>query len=212
MRKINFGIILIVLAIILIVLYSINEYNTMESDKITSLEFIKKYFNVYNKYSVLEKEDRNIDKDMDMDKFNLYISNMNDELSNYILDSSQDTILEQYKNRLDDQIKGKYMFHEYNKEIIEVSKYTFDKNYIYILLKIKITVNKEKRLYPTFNQITNRYTGEIAEQIGEEYGNEILYLKKMSSNNYKVAYHSIMDYEIYSFESDTPQEGGLTLI
>lgn len=202
MKKINIGIVLIVLFLIGIVINLIYVEKQKEEDKVKGLEFVKEYFEVYNKYSVLEKEDRVLDKKIDLVKYNNYTNKMNNELSNYLYEQRKDFILQEYRKRLDNQINGKYMMYEYIKEIIGVDSYQINGEYILMWLNIKVTVDKDNRENPIYDNEEKRYTGKVKKQKGVDSNKEIILIKRVSKNEYKVVYHTIMDYNFYSFEDE----------
>ncbi len=205
MKKINIGIVLIIFSIIGFVVFIIYSENIKEEDKKYALEFVKEYFEVYNKYSVLDNEERDINKNIDEEKYNNYLLKMKEELSDYIFDSRLDYFFGLYKGRLDNQVKGKYMMHKYVKEIAEVVDYNFDREYINLQIKINIDVEQDRRISPTFNKNTNKYIGMVEYVKGIEKNGEIceiICLKKISNKEYKIVSHGILDLYKYSFEND----------
>ncbi|MDD3303691.1 MAG: hypothetical protein PHP54_02105 [Clostridia bacterium] len=201
MKKINIGIVLIVLVLALLTVYIINEEKTKEQDKEGTLAFVNEYFKVYNKYSVLEKKDRVLDKEIDEVEYNNYINQMNKDLSAYIAPEKQKSLLNQYKTRLDNQIIGKYMMYEYIKDIIRVEQYIFHEDYLSLWLKTKITVDRDNREFPILDKESKKYIGEVKKEKGEEYSYELVTLKKIDKMEYRVVYHEFMDIGKYSFEN-----------
>ncbi len=196
MKKINLGIILIIICLVGVSVHLIVLDKQKEKDKLLALEFTKKYFELYNKYSVLEPKDRILDAQVDHEKYNSYVDNMSSELSNYFSDLRKEYLIMVYKKRLDDQINGKYMIYEYNKEIKEVEKCYFNGSYITFILKVKSKIDKDIKENATFDIKSKRYVGRLEKQNINTYVRETLCIEKIADGKYKIVYHEIKDDEV----------------
>ena len=164
MKRVNIGVVLIILAFVGIIVYGIIEGKTKEEDRVYGYEFVKEYFKCYNKYSLLNEEDRDIQKDADEKRYNEYVNAMKNDLSKYVLEQSQERIFNIYEERLKNQAQGKYMMYKYNKEITDIGKYNISGDYISYILEIKVDVDKDKRNSAVLDKETNRYIGSIKMQ------------------------------------------------
>lgn len=200
MKRVNIGVVLIILAFVGIIVYGIIEEKTKEEDRVYGYEFVKEYFKCYNKYSLLNEEDRDIQKDADEKRYNEYVNAMKNDLSKYVLEQSQERIFNIYEERLKNQAQGKYMMYKYNKEITDIGKYNISGDYISYILEIKVDVDKDKRNSEVLDKETNRYIGSIKRQKGMDRSYEIVCIKKVGKKDYRVVYHFIVDPDTYLFE------------
>lgn len=206
MKKINIGIVLIIIVIIALAIHIVTKEKTIKQD-FNNIELVlNDYFKVYNKYSLLPEDDRDITKSIDEKKYNSYLSDLKKDLSNFVLDEFQDSFFNTYKKRLDEQVLGQYMSKEYTKEITNIGSKNYNDGYFIFNLDIKITVNKDKRISPIFNEETGKYVGDIKQQIGVDTTKESIIFKKVD-NEYKIVYHGIIDPTIFNFEMDIPGGG-----
>lgn len=192
MKKINLGLVLTLLTLICLTMFVISEEKSKAEDIANVEEICKEYFNVYNKYSMLEKDDRNMDKEMNTDRYNTYLSEMKQDLSKYISDEKLDEVYEQYKKRLDQQFYRKYVMKEYNKEFIEIKDYNFNDSYITVVLDVNITMDRDARIVSIFNEETNRHEGTITNVSATQKFMEIIVFEKIG-NEYRIILHSMAD-------------------
>ncbi len=192
MKKINFGIILILLTFIFLTLFIITDEMSKSKDKKNVKEIFKEYLNTYNKYSMLEKEDRNIDKNIDTNEYNKYLSQMKQDLSKYVSDDKLNDIYEIYKQRLDKQFYGKYMLKEYDKQLMDVVEYSFYDSYISVTLDLNMTMNRDERIASTRDEKTNKYDGKVTNVSTTQRIMELIVFKKIG-NEYKIVMHNIAD-------------------
>ena len=201
MKKINIGILLIILSIIMIIIYSIYLEVQKDKEKENINIELEKYFEVYNKYSLLEEKYRDINKSIDEKSYEEYLREIKDNLKDFVLEDRQEYMYNQYKKRLDEQVMSKYMLNKYVKKIDKINNYTFYKDYIIVNVGIKVTVDKDKRIAPVFDNKTNKYIGEIKKQQGEDYIDEAVAFKK-ENGKYKIVLHNIVDPEVFTFEQE----------
>ena len=65
MKKINIGIVLIIIVIIALAIHIVTKEKTIKQD-FNNIELVlNDYFKVYNKYSLLPEDDRDINKNID---------------------------------------------------------------------------------------------------------------------------------------------------
>ncbi len=201
MKKINIGVILTIIVIFIYIVLMLLMKNGQEVDKENVQKVLNGYMQVYNYYSLLDKEDRVLDKEIDEVKYNEYLKEMKVNLSKYVEDECLDNIYEQYKERLDKQVLGAYMFYEYVKEIDSIVDYKIVEDCITILVRFKQTVDRDKRISLVYDERLGRYIGDIKKQKGQDYIIELLAFRKID-NNYKLINHGIIDAYSYGFESN----------
>lgn len=210
MKKINIGIILIIITLISMICYLIHQENVKKQDIENMKVFLEEYYEVYNKYSVLYEEDREIDKIIDKAKYDEYKENMKNDLDKYIINDSKikQSIYEQYLTRIDEQIKGKYIYNEHDKVLHDISSdIYFDGDYVILRAKIEFNVDKFDRKIEIYNKDIKKYEGEVNRHTGVERTMEYLVLKK-ENGNYKIVIHSMFDSKTFLFENAA---GGVSL-
>ncbi len=200
MKKVNVGVILTIIVIFIYVVFMVLMKNVQKLDKENVQKVLNDYMQVYNYYSLLDKEDRVLDKEIEEVKYNEYLKEMKDALSKYVDDEFLDNIYEQYKERLDKQILGEYMFYDYVKEIDSIVDYKIVEDCITIFVKFKQTVDRDKRISPIYDENLGRYIGDVKNQKGQDYITELLVFRK-KGNDYKLINHGIIDANFYGFES-----------
>ena len=210
MKKINIGIILIIITLISMICYLIHQENVKKQDIENMKVFLEEYYEVYNKYSVLYEEDREIDKIIDKAKYDEYKENMKNDLDKYIINDSniKQSIYEQYLTRIDEQIKGKYIYNKHDKVLHDISSdIYFDGEYVILRAKIEFNVDKFDRKIEIYNKDIEKYEGEVNRHTGVERTMEYLVLKK-ENGNYKIVIHSMFDSKTFLFENAA---GGVSL-
>ena len=217
MKKVNLGIILIILTLAAMVLYIVYEENTKKKDVERINAFLQDYYKVYNKYSLLYEEDRDIDKIIDKSKYDKYKEDMKNELNEYLIDdeSLKNKIYDSYIKRIDEQIEGKYIYRKNEKTILEVSddrklmlelgelpvSIIYNKGYIFVTLKVQIDVDKTSRLTEIYDKEKEKFVGDTKTQTGIDKIIEVLVLKKVNGK-FKIAKHVMVDLIRFSFDED----------
>lgn len=205
MKKINIGIILIILSLIGMIFYLVYEENSKKKDIENVKNFLDEYYKVYNKYSLLYEEDRDIDKIIDKSKYDKYKEDMKKDLDQYLYDeiNLKQNIYDNYNLKITEQLKGKYIYNSYEKTIIEYDKdkLVFNNGYIYIMPKIKLDVDKITRIATIYNKDKEKYVGDTKTQVGTDYIYEYIILKKVNGM-YKIVVHSMVDPILFSFDEE----------
>lgn len=192
MKKINLGVVLIIITLITLTTYIIYDENSKAKDRENIKSFLDEYFVLCNKYYMLEKEARNIDKVPDVNEYNKYLSELKSDLSKYVLDSKLNDIYNVYKQRLDKQFYGQYMINEYNIEINGVIEDNFKDSYISVVLDSNFTINRDERVNSTIDKDTGRYEGRIRNLSTTTRRINFIVLEKIGSE-YKIVMHNMPD-------------------
>jgi len=217
MKKVNLGIILIILTLAGMTFYVINEEDTKKKDVENINAFLQDYYKVYNKYSLLYEEDRDIDKVIDKSKYDKYKEEMKNDLDEYLIDdeSLKNKIYDSYIKRIDEQLEGKYLYRKNEKTILEVSderkielelgelpvSIIYNNGYIFVTLKVQIDVDKTSRLREIYDKEKGKFVGDTKTQTGIDKIIEVLVLKKVNGK-FKIAKHVMIDPIRFSFEED----------
>lgn len=200
MKKVNIGIVFIILSIVAFISVTVMDIKSKYKEIENVKEFLNNYFQVCNKYAMLEKENRDINQKMDRDEYSTYLSKMELELDKYILDSRRDYIFDMYKERLDDQYKGSIMYNEYKIDNEVLEEFDINEDIIYVKLLYNLKVNADKREYPVFDKELDRYIGLVKQVTGVMQESDIIVIKKFENNQYKIVYHDIKSYTEFPFE------------
>ncbi len=187
-KKINIGLVLAIIAIVAVVVYSVN----LESGRKSAKEDIKKaceeFIDLTDKYYTLPSEYQVIgEKSVDVDLTDFY-TKMEDELRAKTTSEGtaniQKTILTEYvKNQL---VNTSRITVSFNREITKISNYNFDGNQVTVTFNSKITTKQK------YNDI-NLETGETSEKIREnvfEVQNESITLEK-KDGTWKIVYANL---------------------
>ena len=201
MKKINVGVIFLIIIIICYISFFVLKGIEQEKDKENIQKFLKEYYGVYNKYSVLPEEDRVLDKEIDKEKYNEYLAQMRRDLDKFLIPENKEELYKIYEERLNKQVNGEYMFYVYNKEIYNIFQYDFSVNCVRVNCMVKVTVDRDKKISPIFDEDTGKYIGTIKKQKGIDYQPEGFILKKVNGE-YKIVEPMIADTDSYSFEED----------
>ena len=198
MKKFNVGILLIIITIISFIIFIIIDSKVKEKDMNLALKYINKYYEVYSKYACLPEEFRDIQKQMDEKDYNMYLMEMKEELSKYVLDTQLEMIYEEYKKRLDYQYKGRITYNKYEITDIEYNKDENSKvedGIVYAYIKYKCKTVLDKRESSIIDKKTDRYIGTINENVGEIYEpTTLVMLKKMEDGEFKVVFDVVYTY------------------
>ena len=215
MKKINLGIVLIILILLGTVGYLFYEKDSKKGDKDKVKSFVNDYLKVYNKYALLYEEDRDIDKIIDKSKYDEYKEEMKQELDKYLIDDEElrNKIYDSYVKRIDEQIEGKYVYNKDEKSICEENDkenqynnmlkslgMVYYKDYMIVTLLLKDDVNKVARISEIYNKETGKYEGDTKTQVGIGYILEHLVLKEIKGE-LKLVVHTIVNPLSYTFEN-----------
>lgn len=163
LKKINLGLVLAIIAIIAIVIYSVNVENNRKSAKEEIKRTCEEYIAVTNNYCILPEQYRVINqKSADVD-LNEYSEQIKNEVGKYTIsektaDIQKLFILESVKNQL---INTSYVTTEYSRKIDRITGYKFDGNQVTVTFNTKVTIKQK------YNEI-NQETGETSEKIKEK--------------------------------------------
>lgn len=215
MKKINLGIVLIILILLGTVGYLVYEKDSKKGYKDKFKAFVNEYLKVYNKYALLYEEDRDIDKIIDKSKYDEYKEEMKQELDKYLIDDEElrNKIYDSYVKRIDEQIEGKYVYNKDEKSICEENnkenpynnmlkslEMVYYKDYMIVTLLLKDDVNKVARISEIYNKETGKYEGDTKTQVGIGYIPEHLVLKEIKGE-LKLVVHTIVNPLSYTFEN-----------
>jgi len=215
LKKINFGIVLIILTLIGMIGYLVYEENSKKGNTDKVKAFVNDYLKVYNKYALLYEEDRDIDKIIDKSKYDEYKEEMKQDLDKYLTSDKElrNKIYDDYIKRIDEQIEGKYVYNKDEKSIYEDKKsgipiyditnplgVVYYKDYMIVYLILKDDVDKVSRTSEIYNKEKSKYEGDTKTQIGTGYITDHLVLKEVNGK-LKLVMHSIVNLLSYTFEN-----------
>lgn len=162
LKKINLGLVLAIIAIVAIVIYSVNVENNRKSAKDEIKKTCEEYIAVTNNYCILPEQYRVINqKAADVD-LNGYSEQIKNEVGKYAISDKTAEIqklflLESVKNQL---INTSYVTTEYSRKIDRITGYKFVENQVTVTFNTNVTVKQK------YNEI-NQDTGETLEKIKE---------------------------------------------
>lgn len=161
-KKINLGLVLVIIAIVLVTLYSVNLENKRSSSKEEIKKVSEEFIKITNKYSILPEQHQIIgQQNANIDLTNFY-SEMEGELNNITTSKEtaniQKTILSEIiQNQL---LNTSSIIVNFDRKIVKISSYVFDGNQVTITFNSKITI---KQKYNEFDLQTGLSTEKIKE-------------------------------------------------
>lgn len=192
MRKINIGIFFMILSIIIFLFYMKIDRKNKKEEFERAKAFVNEYIKLVNKYTLLPKEYRDIDKAMNEEEYNKYLSEMKEELSKYILESQRDYLLETYEKTLEYQYKGRIMYIDYDVEPVYNVNYKIVNGILSIDIEENIKTKVDERQAPTIDSETGRYMGKVKHFEGIGTLPKLFMLKKDENGEYKVILYLTM--------------------
>lgn len=193
MKKINIGIVLIILTIILSIAYVIIDNKNKAKDIEEAEEFFREYLKVFDQCMMLPEEYRNINTQMNEEAYNEYLLEIKEEISKYVLDTQLEYIYQNLKDSLDEQYQGRLMYKEQKNKILsyDTMDTTMKDNIVTLVYTAETKVSADRRESPTFDANTNRYVGIVKHAEGVYSMQYRSILKKMDNGEYKVVYQFI---------------------
>lgn len=194
-KKINIGLVLVIIAIITVIIYSVNLENGRKSAKEDIKKSCEEFIDLTDKYYTLPSEYQIIgEKSTDVDLTNFF-TKMEDELKTKMTSEEtaniQKIILTEYvKNQL---VDTSIITVSFNREITKVSSYKFDGNQVTLTFNSKITLKQK------YNDI-NLETGEPSEKIREntfEVQDESITLEE-KDGTWKIVYANLQYQDVGS--------------
>ncbi len=199
MKKINLGIVAIVLTVLVLVGYIVNDENEKTKDKVKIKDICIAYMEIHNKYSVLEEKYRNIDNNIPTDEYEKYLSAMKSELSEYVLEENLQDVYDKYKANLDKQKTGIYLVKKYDRQFKDISRYGFDLPLVTTNIDLIVNTEIEQRYTAIKDEKTNKYTGKVTLDTTTNRMNDTIIFKKVNGE-YKIVYHNVSKMFSYSYE------------
>lgn len=188
MKKVNLGIILIFLAIIGVICYTSYRKNYEENEKQKIEIFLDDFYEVYNKYLLLDEEDRDINKMIASEKYENRIEKIKEEYSQFIVEEHAKNQSEEYVQNIYDQISGIFMLKKYNEKIEDINCYFYD-NYVSIFAYVTFDFDNEVRKSMIYDKKISKYVGETTRNIQTIKLPTSIILKKVEGK-YKIVYKS----------------------
>lgn len=171
-KKLNIGLVLAIIAILAVIIYSVNIENERKASKQEIKKSCEEFISITDKYYTLPENYQTIgEKSQDVDLTNYYTEMENELKTKTINDSAtklQKTILTEYlKNQLVDTSKITVSF---KREITKISEYKFDGNQVTVTFNSKVTI---KQKYKDMNIEDNTSKEKVNETTFDTEGDTI---------------------------------------
>lgn len=131
MKKVNVGIILTILVIIVVVIYNIDLESKRSKDREQISDICKEYIDFATKYTMLEEKYRTLPKTITEEEYANYLLTIKGKIASFFVDNNE-YIENQYnmmKEYLDKQVKNDNLTVTYmTKDIISYNDYSFINN------------------------------------------------------------------------------------
>lgn len=184
-KKVNIGLMLAIIAILAVVIYSVNIENERKASKQEIKKSCEEFIGITDKYYTLPENYQILgEKSQDVDLTNYYTEMENELKTKTINDSAtkiQKTILTEYlKNQLVNTSKITVSF---KREITKISEYSFDGSQVTVTFNSKVTI---KQKYNDTNIEDNSTQEKINETTFDTEGDVITLEKK--DGDWKIVY------------------------
>lgn len=184
-KKVNIGLMLAIIAILAVVIYSVNIENERKASKQEIKKSCEEFIGITDKYYTLPENYQILgEKSQDVDLTNYYTEMENELKAKTINDSAtkiQKTILTEYlKNQLVNTSKITVSF---KREITKISEYSFDGSQVTVTFNSKVTI---KQKYNDTNIEDNSTQEKINETTFDTEGDVITLEKK--DGDWKIVY------------------------
>lgn len=184
-KKVNIGLMLAIIAILAVVIYSVNIENERKASKQEIKKSCEEFIGITDKYYTLPEKYQILgEKSQDVDLTNYYTEMENELKTKTINDSAtkiQKTILTEYlKNQLVNTSKITVSF---KREITKISEYSFDGSQVTVTFNSKVTI---KQKYNDTNIEDNSTQEKINETTFDTEGDVITLEKK--DGDWKIVY------------------------
>ena len=137
LKKINKGLILTILVLIVLILYFNNVEKQRDKDKTDIKKACEDFIELTDKYSVLPKELQTLQDDIPDEKVDEYIKQMKKDLADIMIDNQESINIQQ--KILEENLKNGYNVLEVrtnlSRKIQKVSSYHFENNQVTVSLK-----------------------------------------------------------------------------
>lgn len=146
-KKLNIGLVLAIIAILAVIIYSVNIENERKASKQEIKKSCEEFISITDKYYTLPENYQTIgEKSQDVDLTNYYTEMENELKTKTINDSAtklQKTILTEYlKNQLVNTSKITVSF---KREIAKISEYKFDGSQVTVTFNSKVTIKQKHK-------------------------------------------------------------------
>ncbi len=187
MKKINLGVILIIIALIGVIILGIIDGNSINKHKEEITNILTDYLKVHETYFLIPEEVKDINTKYDKMLYDSRLESIKNELTKYVVEDKIDEVYNNYKANLDSQYAGEYMLQEYTSELIEIRNIKVDGNYILVDFTANTNVKYEKREMIGLDKSISIYDLPVikGENTGSDYC-QIIFEK--IGNEYKIVY------------------------
>lgn len=180
-KKINKGLILTALVVIIILMYLFRLDTYRKSEKTAIDNACDEYINEVNKYLIFPEEYISQKEEITTEQLDKYMSDIKSNISKYIVSNEGvlNVELNSIKANLQNQIKGKEIITSYKREIIDKKDYNWDNDQV----SIKLNTYYEYKIGGNTN--SNNIQNSIT-------------LKK-EDGNWKIVHSDLVNYQIMKY-------------
>lgn len=178
MKKINKGLILTLIVLLILTMYLINVENQRSKEKSSIQSACEKFIELTNNYVVLPENMQESTDTKIKENIEKYSQEMKKELVNQMVSNKEDIEYQHnfFKAQLEKGYNGLETRAGYNRKIIKITKYEFNKEQVKVQFNSKITE-------------TVKIGDEEQKSSFETYGDEII-LQKIDGN-WKIVYSNL---------------------
>lgn len=190
LKKINKGLILTLIVLLVLIIYLVGVENQRKADKDIIKKQCEEFISLVDKYIVLPEDMQKLNQEIDKKKEDEYVKEMREKLSEKMYDNSEvvDLQYEFIKNILQNgYLTTQEIRSGYERDITKISSYVFEGN------RVTVTFSSKEKEYIKYLDMNN----EEKERINSNStGNNIIILQKVG-DEWKVV-HSNLQFDYYS--------------
>ncbi|MEG1705760.1 MAG: hypothetical protein RR290_04225 [Clostridia bacterium] len=188
MRKINLGIVLSIIVLVVLTGYLATVEISRNDDKKEIFNICKEYIEDNTKYSMLEEQYRTIDKTITDDEFNKYLKLSKEKIDSYLLDDKDmiDIKNKSIEDKLKDQIINKRVITKFTKTDFKEKGYVFDGDIVVVTIESYAKIEEKVKGTKYIDELGAQKVN-INDDKKENPLIDIITLKKVD-NKYKIMY------------------------
>ena len=183
LKNINKGLILFLIIVVIIIIYSCFIEKSRAEDKYEIKSLCQDYMNFEAEATMLEKEDRKIDIEVDYEEiFNTtyvvqhYIDYKYSKDEEVIKRLSQDIM-----SKFEKQLNGIYMFLDKKRDIVKVNSYDFKEDTVTVEITSLLQIDIDYRENYVYNKEIEKMEGLVQNQKISKKVTDVIILKKINN-------------------------------
>lgn len=164
LTKINKGLLLFVILLIVLAFYLIDLQITRNKDKPEIKEISKEYIEIFDQYSMLDQNNRKLERTISDSTYSKYLDEAKTKISRLLVDDQKvaDSQMQNIKQNLDLQLKGDFVITSIDRTINSYDNFVFDANTVTVSIKSNVRVKYLQKNESVEKEISKQATDSIS--------------------------------------------------